>query len=118
MMTRHQSERLITKAFEIALLITIVIAGFGQAVLQLWNWLMPELLGLHPLRFWQAVGLMALSWIPFGGLRGFGMIGGPGRSGTPDSWARLTPEERERFRRGIAQAGGSDVHASHKLEGR
>jgi len=117
-MTRQRSERLITKSFEIALLITIVIAGFGQAVLQLWNWLMPELFGLHPLRFWQAVGLMALSWILFGGLRGFGMIGGPGRSGTPDSWARLTPEERERFRRGIALAGGSDAHASHKLEGR
>ena len=108
-MTRQRSERLITTTFHIALLITIVIAGFGQAVLQLWNWLMPELLGLRPLRFWQAVGLMALSWILFGVLRGFGMIAGPGRSGTPESWARLTPEERERFRRGIAQARGSEA---------
>jgi hypothetical protein len=107
-MTRQRSERVITKTFEIALLITIAIAGFGQAVLQLWNWLMPELFGLRPLRFWQAVGLMGLSWILFGGLRGFGMITGP-RSSTPDSWARLTPEERERFRRGIAQASGSDA---------
>src|SRR5262245_6312369 len=117
MMTRQRSERLITRAFEIALLITIAIAGFGQAVLQLWNWLMPELFGLRPLRFWQAVGLMALSWILFGGLRGFGMIGGPGRSSTPDTWARLTPEERERFRRGIAQARSGDALASHKEEG-
>jgi hypothetical protein len=109
MMTMQRSERLITKTFHIALLITIAIAGFGQAVLQLWNWLMPELFGLHPLRFWQAVGLMGLSWILVGGLRGFGMISGPGRSRTPDSWARLTPEERERFRRGIAQARGSDA---------
>jgi hypothetical protein len=109
MMTRQRSERLLIKTFEIALLITIALAGFGQAVLQLWNWLMPELFGLHPLRFWQAVGLMALSWILFGGLRGFGMITGPGRTSTTDSWARLTPEERERFRRGIAQARGSDA---------
>ena len=108
-MTRQRSERLITRTLHIALLITIAIAGFGQAVLQLWNWLMPELFGLRPLRFWQAVGLMALSWILFGGLRGFGMITGPGRSSTPESWARLTPEERERFRRGIAQARGSDA---------
>src|SRR6188768_4068358 len=108
MTTKQRSERLITGTFRIALLMTIVIAGFGQAVLQLWNWLMPDLFGLHPLRFWQAVGLMALSWILFGGLRGFGMIAGPGRSGTPDSWAKLTPDERERFRRGIAQARGNE----------
>lgn len=117
-MTRERAERVITKAFTFGILIMIVIAGFGQAVLQLWNWLMPELFGLRPLRFWQAVGLMGLSWILFGGLRGFGMIAGPGRSGTPDSWARLTPEERERFRRGIAQARGSAGQASPKEEGR
>jgi len=111
-MTRQRSERLITRTFEIALLITIAIAGFGQAVLQLWNWLMPELFGLRPLRFWQAVGLMALSWILFGGLRGFGMIAGPRPSRTPDSWAMLTPDERERFRRGIAQARGSNAAGS------
>ena len=112
-MTRQRSERLITRTFEIALLITIAIAGFGQAVLQLWNWLMPELFGLRPLRFWQAVGLMALSWILFGGLRGFGMITGPrGRASASESWARLTPEERERFRRGIAQVRGGDAAES------
>lgn len=109
MMTTQRSERLITRTLHIALLITIVIAGFGQAVLQLWNWLMPELFGLPALRFWQAVGLMALSWILFGGLRGFGMISGPGRHSPRDGWAHLTPEERERFRRGIAQARGSDA---------
>src|SRR4029453_7820221 len=103
MTTRLRWEQVVGKAIEVALLLTIVIAGFGQAVLQLWNLLMPELFGLRPLRFWQAVGLMALSWILFGGLRGFGMITGPGRHSTPDSWARLTPEESGRFRRGIAQ---------------
>src|SRR5262245_59484267 len=113
MMTRQRSEKLITRTFHIALLITIVIAGFGQAVLQLWNWLLPELFGLRPLRFWQAVGLMALSWILFGGLRGFGMIAGPRRSSTPDSWARLTPEERDRFRRGIATVRSSDATGTH-----
>jgi hypothetical protein len=108
-MTRERSERLITRTLHIALLITIVIAGFGQAVLQLWNWLMPELFGLRPLRFWQAVGLMSLSWILFGSLRGFGMISGPRRYSSRDGWARLTPEERERFRRGVAQVPGGDA---------
>jgi hypothetical protein len=108
-MTRQRSERVITRTLHIALLITIAIAGFGRAVLELWNWLIPELFGLRPLRFWQAVGLMLLSWILFGGLRGFGMITGPGRYSPRDGWARLTPEERERFRRGIAQVPGGDA---------
>ena len=105
-MTRERAERVVTKALTFTILIMIVIAGFGQAVLQLWNWLIPDLFGLHPLRFWQAVGLMGLSWILFGGLRGFGMVMPHRPDATRDSWARLTPEERERFRRGIANVRG------------
>jgi hypothetical protein len=37
------------------------------------------------------------------------MFVGPGRTSTPDSWARLTPEERERFRPGIAQVRGGEA---------
>ena len=51
---------------------TIAIAGFGSAIWQLWNWLMPELFGMPAIGFWQAVGLMALSWLLFGGWRGAG----------------------------------------------
>jgi hypothetical protein len=102
MMTRQRAETLITRALTITVLILIVIAGFGQAVLQLWNWLMPDLFGLPPLRFWQAVGLMSLCWILFGGLRGFGMGMGRRHDRTRDGWSRLTPEERERVRRGLA----------------
>ena len=106
-MTRERAESIVTKALTFTILIMIVISGFGQAVLQLWNWLMPELFGLHPLRFWQAVGLMGLSWILFGGLRGFGMVMPNRRDTSRDSWSKLTPEERERFRRGIANVRGA-----------
>ena len=60
--------RWVVRIFGIAIFLLIVIAGFGQAVLQLWNLLMPDIFGLHPISFWQAVGLMGLSWILFGGL--------------------------------------------------
>jgi hypothetical protein len=79
----------------------IVIAGFGQAVLHLWNWLMPDLFGLHTITFWQAVGLLALSWLLFGGWRGFH---GPQRhrehwrQRMRQRWEQMTPEEREKFR--------------------
>jgi hypothetical protein len=103
--------RWIVKAFKIALLITIFIAGFGQAVLQLWNVLMPQLFGLHPISFWQAVGLLSLSWILFGGFRGIGGFRG-GRSyrrqwreqwrrEMKDRWERMTPEQREKFQEGL-----------------
>ena len=92
--------------FKFLLLVAIVLAGFGQAVLQLWNLLMPAIFGLPRLGYWQAVGLMALSWILFGGLRGFGMIRGGGhrrdwRRGLRQRWAAMSPAEREEFRKGM-----------------
>jgi hypothetical protein len=90
------------KAFEIALLLTIVIAGFGPAVLQLWNWLMPTIFGLQRISFWQAVGLLGLCWILFG--RGF--LGQPGygthwRHRMSERWEQMTPEQRATFRKGL-----------------
>lgn len=32
------------------------IVVFGGCVMLLWNWLMPELFGLHTISFWQAAG--------------------------------------------------------------
>ena len=53
--------------FEFVLFLTIAVAGFGKAVHELWNWLMPGIFGLPAITFWQAVGLLALSWLLFGG---------------------------------------------------
>lgn len=91
--------RKIVRLAVIALLLSIVVAGFGQAVRQLWNWLMPDLFGLRPITYWQALGLMGLSWILFRA----GFLGGPHRS-YGHRWARweqMTPEERDKFRRGL-----------------
>jgi len=84
----------------------------GLIVMLLWNWLAPELFGLRLVTFWQAIGLLALCRILFGG---FGM-GGAGRRGSHrrfdkrihervderlrERWEEMTPEERERFREG------------------
>ena len=99
----------IVRALGIVLIVLIVIAGFGQAVLQLWNWLMPAVFGLHPITFWQAVGLLGLSWILFGGWRGF-----RGRPANPRNWRnrmmerceQMTPEERHMFREGVRNRCG------------
>lgn len=46
----------------------------GQIVMHLWNWLLPPLFGWRELTFWQALGMLVLCRILFGG------FGGSGRS--------------------------------------
>jgi hypothetical protein len=80
-----------------AVLFVALLAGLGFVVAGLWNWLMPALFGLKVIGYWQAVGLIILSKILFGGFRG----GGRSRrrlSGASERWKQRTPEEREQFR--------------------
>ncbi len=78
----------------------------GEAVKLLWNWLLPPLFGWQQVTFWQALGLLALCRILFGG---FGH-GGPSRSGMrrrmSERWDNMSPEERERIRQGIRRRCG------------
>ncbi len=68
----------------------------GEVVKLLWNWLLPPLFGSRMLTFWQALGLLALCRILFGGLGGHrGPRGFRRRFGERKG---MTPEERERFR--------------------
>jgi len=51
----------LAKILQILIVLLIVVAGFGQAVLQLWNHLMPQIFGLPALTFWQVIG--SLVWM-------------------------------------------------------
>ena len=77
----------------------------GEIVSLLWNWLAPALFGWNSITFWQALGLLALCRILFGG---FGFHNGDRshvrrriRERMARRWERMTPEERERFRQGM-----------------
>ena len=52
--------------------ILLVTAIGGEVVRLLWNWLLPPLAGWREITFWQAVGLLVLCRILFGGLRAHG----------------------------------------------
>jgi hypothetical protein len=79
----------------LALVAVVLFVALGGVVVQaLWNWLLPELFGFPRIQFWQALGLLALSRILFGG---FGFNGGSG-SHYRRRWEAMTPEERERVR--------------------
>jgi len=79
----------------------VFIAAGGWIVMSLWNWLAPELFGLRQVNFWQALGLLVLCRILFGG---FGLGGGGSRHSRKsrdrmsERWQNMTPEERESLR--------------------
>jgi len=96
---RRRKWMFIVPAAIVGMLLVVTIGGF--AVSLLWNWLLPPLFGWHAITFWQAVGLLALCRILFGGLGRHGVSGyGRRRRARAEIWERLTPEERERFRQG------------------
>ena len=88
----------------------MVFALLVWAVSALWNGLMPAIFGLRTITYWQALGLMVLSWILFGGLRGRGYRGGSWRHHMRRRWERMTPAEREEFMKGLRTrcGGGSE----------
>jgi hypothetical protein len=97
-------------AVEAVTAFVVFIAIGGVAVLELWNWLMPSLFGVPQVSFLQALGILALSRIVFGG-SGLSSLKRPSTDRRADGWQALTPEERELLRqraRGLeATEGGS-----------
>jgi hypothetical protein len=87
--------------------ILLVIAIGGGIVQQLWNWLLPPLFGWRPLTFWQALGMLALCRILFGGLGRHGSGRSRIRRRMAERWAAMTPEEQERFRQGMRARCGT-----------
>src|SRR5947209_10552183 len=88
------------------LAMVLFIAIGGEIVLQLWNWLLPSLFGWHQITFWQALGLLALCRILFGGFGGHGFS----RS------RHMTAEQRERFRQRMRERCGFGPPASQTKE--
>jgi hypothetical protein len=116
---RHRGRKFLFFAPLAILAFAAFIGVGGWVVMSLWNWLLPPLFGFHAIVFWQALGLLLLTRILFGG---FGMRGGRGhmreklrqRFGerladrVGDRWDAMTPEERESFRQRVRARCGFD----------
>jgi len=79
--------------------VTAVVTLVGFVVMGLWNQLLPPILHVSTITFWQAIGIFVLCKILFG-------FGGGGRRGG-GNWKRrrmeerfnaMTPEEKEKFK--------------------
>jgi len=107
--------RRVLRFFQFAAFAVVFLAIFGYFVMNLWNWLMPTLFGLHGITYWQALGLLVLCKILFGGFRG-GHGGGHWRRRMWERWEQMTPEEREKFRQGMSgRCGPFSAAADPKL---
>jgi hypothetical protein len=83
------------KGLKIAAMATVAVTALSFVTMGLWNWLAPAVFGGRTITFWQALGVLILSKILFGGFHG--------RRGGRMHWQRweqMTPEEREKFRQG------------------
>src|SRR5712692_4578033 len=86
--------------------IFLFIAIGGELVMQLWNWLLPPLFGWRQLTFWQALGILVLCRILFGGLGSHGSGRSNFRRRMKERCEHMTPEERDRFRQRMRERFG------------
>jgi hypothetical protein len=86
-------------------MLLVIIIG-GEIVLHLWNWLLPSLFGWRQITFWQAVGLLTLCRILFGGVSGRGFHRSNSRRRMAERCEHMTPEEREQFRQRMRERFG------------
>jgi hypothetical protein len=92
------------KFVRILTMVAIGIAGlfvFSFVTMQLWNWLVPAVFGLRTITWVQALGLLVLSKILFGGFHGRGGGGRRWKRDMAERWEKMSPEERERMRAGM-----------------
>lgn len=87
------------------MMVTFFIAAillFGAVVMGLWNTILTVVLGVKAISFAQALGILLLSKILFGGFHGRSFRGGNGapmwNQKMKEKCNAMTPEERERFK--------------------
>lgn len=80
----------------------LAILGFGLVVMGLWNAILPAVLGVKTISFMQALGILLLSKILFGGFGGKRHRGGWKDKGRwmemKDKFAGMSAEDREKFK--------------------
>ncbi len=101
---RHGTRRVV----RLMIFAPVAIGIGGLAVMLLWNWLVPGIVGWHAINFWQAIGILVLSRLLFGGMHGGHRRHHHGRGWRRrviERWEKMTPEEKEAFRRGMRPLG-------------
>ncbi len=98
---------------------SIAMLAFGSIVMCLWNAILPAVLGVKTITFLQALGILLLCKILFGGHGPRGRFGGGGcgpggmwKMRMKEKFQNMTPEEREKIRAAWKSRCG-DRHRGH-----
>jgi Ca2+/H+ antiporter, TMEM165/GDT1 family len=91
------------KAVMILVFCTAFVVLFSFIVMSLWNAILPAVLGVKVITFWQALGILVLSKILFGGFGGGWShkkehFKNRWKQRMQEKWSNMTPEERQRFK--------------------
>jgi Ca2+/H+ antiporter, TMEM165/GDT1 family len=97
----------IGKVFMILFFVTAFISLFSFIVMSLWNAILPQVLHVTTITFWQAMGILVLSKILFGGFGGWGHKKHEWKRKIQQKWQGMTPEEREKFEETLKSRFGS-----------
>jgi hypothetical protein len=108
--------RWVIRGLKIGAIAIVAATVLGFIVMGLWNWLAPAVFGARTITFWQAIGILVLSKVLFGGFRSRPGHGRHWRHRMSERWARMTPEERERFSQGIRGCCGRAVAPEESLD--
>jgi len=87
--------------------VLLFIAIGGEVVKLLWNWLLPALFGWRLITFWEALGILVLCRILFGGFGGRGFHRPSFRRRMAERWEAMSPEEKERLKESMRARCGS-----------
>ncbi len=90
------------RIFFFVLMVPVLFFGIGAVVMLLWNAILPNLIHVGVISFWQAIGLLVLSKILFSGFR----HGSPGRhmhshgkyQHLKEKWENMTDEEKAKYK--------------------
>jgi len=90
------------KAVMILVFATAFVMLFTFIVMSLWNAILPDVLGVKVISFWQALGILVLSKILFSGFGGLRHkrehFKNRMREKMMARWDHMTPEQREKFK--------------------
>lgn len=86
------------KKIFLILILPVIVAAVTVVVMLLWNAILPGLIHVGTITFWQAMGLLILCKILFGGFGGGGCKRGGARTQFRNKWKNMSDEERQKFK--------------------
>jgi hypothetical protein len=86
-----------------ALLFIAMVLLLGQVVMLLWNYVVPGVTGWNSINYKQALALLVLCKILFGGFGGGGR-GGKFGGGWKNKWSKMSEEEKAQLKERFKQS--------------